>query len=216
MESVLDRLRDKFHTDILGATNFRGDETVIVTRKILIPLMNYLKGQVGFDFLMDMCGADYMKPEAVTTNKRQGDFEAIDKWRKESAPVDLDSRFEVVYHLYSIANKYRLRVKVRLSEIEPTVESVTALWHCANWFEREAYDMYGIIFKNHPNLKRLLTYPEFQGHPLRKDYPIERRGVIPTPDTLLDELERRKRAERRLAMKEKNLSSRTCLPSETE
>jgi NADH/F420H2 dehydrogenase subunit C len=95
-------------------------------------------------------------------------------------------RFEVVYHLYSVDAGKRLRLKVRLPEENPLVASVSGIWKGANWFEREAYDLFGIKFEDHPNLKRILCYNEFVGHALRKDYPKNRRGVIPTPDTLLD------------------------------
>ena len=81
-------------------------------------------------------------------------------------------RFEVIYQLYSIKFNRSLRLKLRVSEKKPTVESVCDIWRGANWLEREAWDMYGIKFENHPNLTRLLLYEEFEGHPLRKDYPI--------------------------------------------
>ncbi len=83
-------------------------------------------------------------------------------------------RFEVVYHLNSLERNVRLRVKVPVNEGEE-VESVTSLWQIANWLEREVWDMFGIRFSNHPNLKRILMYDEFEGHPLRKDYPITKR-----------------------------------------
>lgn len=196
MESVLDRLRDKFGNDILATTNFRGDESIIVTRKTIVPLMTYLKNQMAFDMLVDLCGVDYYQPTNPSYGLRHSKPEALAKWRAETAPVALNERFEVVYHLYSTPNKYRIRVKVRVDAQKPEIETITTLWKAANWFEREAFDLYGIRFLNHPNLKRILTYPEFEGHPLRKDYPIARRGVIPTPDTLLDELEKRKQEAR--------------------
>jgi NADH-quinone oxidoreductase subunit C len=82
-----------------------------------------------------------------------------------------EPRFEVVYHLYSVARRHRLRVKVRVSETEPVVDSLTPVWPAANWMEREVWDLYGIRFAGHPDLRRLLLYEEFEGHPLRKDYP---------------------------------------------
>lgn len=99
----------------------------------------------GFDVLLDICGVDY--PER-------------------------SKRFEVVYHFFSIVKKERLRVKIQVGEEEP-VPSITSVWKSANWFEREAWDMFGIKFKGHPYLKRLLTHHEFEGHPLRKDYPAD-------------------------------------------
>jgi NADH-quinone oxidoreductase subunit C len=83
-------------------------------------------------------------------------------------------RFEVAYHLYSIYYGRGVRLKVRLAEEEPTIDSVTPVWVGADWYEREVYDLYGVGFNNHPNLRRILLYEGFVGHPLRKDYPIDR------------------------------------------
>lgn len=90
-------------------------------------------------------------------------------------------RFEVVYHLVSLRRQRRLRLKVPVEETEASVPSVTSVWKGANWFEREAWDMFGIMFKGHPNLKRLLMYDSFQGHPLRKDYPVNKRQPLIGP-----------------------------------
>ena len=90
-------------------------------------------------------------------------------------------RFEVVYHFYSTTRNHRLRVKVPLAEADPVVASLTELWQSANWFEREVWDMFGIRFTGHPNLKRLLLYEPFQGHPLRKDYPVTKRQPLIGP-----------------------------------
>jgi NADH-quinone oxidoreductase subunit C len=84
-------------------------------------------------------------------------------------------RFEMVYHLYSLAKNHRLRIKARVAEEAPEVESLCALWASANWMEREVWDLYGLRFPGHPDLRRILLYEEFDGHPLRKDYPKERR-----------------------------------------
>lgn len=89
-----------------------------------------------------------------------------------------DPRFDVVLHLYSIEKKHRVRLLGGLPETSPTIASVVSLWPGANWFEREAFDMYGVIFEGHPDLRRILMYPEFQGHPLRKDYPKEKRQPL--------------------------------------
>jgi NADH-quinone oxidoreductase subunit C len=83
-------------------------------------------------------------------------------------------RFEVVCHLYSIYHKHAIRIKARVPEEDPTIDSITGIWVGANWFEREVYDLYGVKFNHHPDLRRILLYPEFVGHPLRKDYPIDK------------------------------------------
>ena len=90
-------------------------------------------------------------------------------------------RFEVVYHFYSSTRNHRVRVKVPLTMSQLEVESITGLWPAANWFEREVWDMFGIRFRGHPNLKRLLMYESFDGHPLRKDYPVYKRQPLIGP-----------------------------------
>ncbi len=90
-------------------------------------------------------------------------------------------RFEVVYHFYSSSQHHRLRVKVPLPAEDPTVDSLTSVYHAANWFEREVWDMFGVRFVGHPNLKRLLMYDAFVGHPLRKDYPVNKRQPLIGP-----------------------------------
>ena len=89
-----------------------------------------------------------------------------------------EPRFDVVMHLYSVDKKHRVRLYGGVPEEEPTIESVVSLWPGANWFEREAFDLYGVRFKGHPDLRRILMYPEFVGHPLRKDYPKEKRQPL--------------------------------------
>ncbi len=86
-----------------------------------------------------------------------------------------EPRFEMVYHLFSIPNVERLRIKVRLSEEDLQIDSLTSLWKNANWLEREVYDMFGVSFKGHPDLRRIFMYDEFEGHPLRKDFPLRKR-----------------------------------------
>ena len=90
-------------------------------------------------------------------------------------------RFEMVYHLYSVARNHRVRVKSRLPEADPRIDSCIPVWAGANWLEREVWDLYGIRFNGHPDLRRLLLYEEFEGHPLRKDYPKEKRQPLVGP-----------------------------------
>jgi NADH-quinone oxidoreductase subunit C len=91
------------------------------------------------------------------------------------------ARFVVVYHLFSTLLKHRLRLQVPVEEGDPEVDSVTSVWAGADWLEREVWDMFGIRFRGHPNLKRILMYDEFVGHPLRKDYPVNRRQPLIGP-----------------------------------
>ncbi len=131
------------------------------------------EANLGFDQLIDVCGVDYLE---------YGEG----RWK--------GARFAVVYHLLSVCNNVRLRVRVFLDDDEPVVDSVTDVWAVANWFEREAFDLYGILFKGHPDLRRLLTDYGFIGHPFRKDFPLvghvemrydpERKRVVYEPTTL--------------------------------
>jgi NADH-quinone oxidoreductase subunit C len=120
-----------------------GELTLITDRASIIEVLTPLKNRFGFH-LLDLCGVDF--PD-----------------RKE--------RFEVVYHLLSMTRNARVRVKLTTDEVQP-VPSAVGVFPCADWFEREAFDMYGVLFEGHPDLRRLLTDYGFQGHPLRKDFPM--------------------------------------------
>ena len=140
-------LRGKLGPDIVELRNEHGEDTMIISRdKLLATVLFLRKDPLNLDFLTDITAVDYLG-------------------RKEP-------RFEVVYHFYSLLTKFRLRVKVPIPEENPVVDSLTALWKAANWLEREVWDMYGIRFAGHPDLRRILLYEQFQGHPLRKDYPV--------------------------------------------
>ena len=145
--ALIQSIRAKAARDILGFHSYKGDDTILVRRESIVGLMKILKEQFEFEMLADLTAVDYLGQEP---------------------------RFEVVYHLNSIARNIRLRVKVPVNEGEE-VDTITGLWPIANWLEREVWDMFGIKFKNHPDLRRILMYEEFEGHPLRKDYPINKR-----------------------------------------
>jgi NADH-quinone oxidoreductase subunit C len=146
--ALIQSIRAKVSKDILGYHSHFGDDTIIVKRDSITDILKLLKEDFRFEMLMDVTAVDYLGQQ--------------------------DARFEVVYHLNSLGRNARLRVKVPVKEGEE-VESVTPLWPIANWLEREVWDMFGIRFKNHPDLRRILMYEEFEGHPLRKDYPIHKR-----------------------------------------
>jgi NADH-quinone oxidoreductase subunit C len=121
-----------------------GELTLIAGREQIVAVLTALKERFGFQQLLDLCGVDF---------------------------PDREERFEVVYHLLSMTRNARVRVKVSTDEVRP-VPSVISVYPCADWFEREAFDMYGMLFEGHPDLRRLLTDYGFQGHPLRKDFPM--------------------------------------------
>ena len=157
--ALLELAQQKLGSAIAASHDFRGDETLTVKRESLIETMRRLKEDPEFDFnvLMDLTAVDYLT-------------------FGEPRP-----RFEIVYHLYSLRKNHRLRVKVAAEEKDPAVPSVTSLWPAADWYEREVWDMFGIRFEGHPHLKRILMYEEFSGHPLRKDYPVNKRQPLIGP-----------------------------------
>lgn len=143
--NIIDKIKEKFGDAVIDSHSFRGDDTVIVKKESLKEICTFLKEDkaCAFDYLLDVCGADYMPREP---------------------------RFEVVYHMHSISKKHRIRVKTQVADGEK-VDSVTSIWGTADWTERETYDMYGIEFEGHPNMKRIYMADDWKGHPLRKDYP---------------------------------------------
>lgn len=159
----LQRIQEKFSKEILDTHAFRGDETVVIRPGALRVVAQFLKEtpEMDFNFLMDLTAVDYL-------NFSEG------KIKKEP-------RFEVVYHFYSLKHNHRLRLKVPVGEENPEIDTLSDLWPSANWYEREVWDMFGIRFRNHPNLKRILMYEEFQGHALRKDYPFNKRQPLIGP-----------------------------------
>ena len=153
---LAERVREAFPDDILETHAFRGDETVVVRPAAWAAVAGKLKthGAFAFDFLMDLTAVDRLGSEP---------------------------RFEVVAHLYSTTHNHRLRLKVGLPESDPEVDTLVGHWSAADWYEREVFDMFGVRFRGHPNLRRILMYEGFEGHPLRKDYPIRRRQPIIGP-----------------------------------
>jgi NADH-quinone oxidoreductase subunit C len=158
---ILADLRERFGAAVVETHDQHGDHTVVVRRESLVDVLRQCRGLPGlaFDMLTDLTAVDYQKFPG-----------------REDGP-----RFEVVYHLYSLAENHRLRVKVRVEEDDAVVPTVVPIWPIADWLEREVWDMFGIRFDGHPDLRRLLLYEEFVGHPLRKDYPINRRQPLIGP-----------------------------------
>ncbi|MDX1346861.1 MAG: NADH-quinone oxidoreductase subunit C [Thiomicrorhabdus chilensis] len=181
-QSVLD-LQNKIN-DVLGgrvvSSNIALDElTIELKPDDAIDVFTMLRDDLGFEQLIDLCGIDYLDfgqanwetMKAANTGFSRGVFDFAVEENEEAQ--NQERRFAVVYHLLSIQNNIRLRVKVFPESTQlPTVDSVIQIWSCANWFEREAFDLFGILFKNHPDLRRILTDYGFVGHPLRKDFPL--------------------------------------------
>jgi len=166
MSALLDSLSRLLGPEIEDSHEHRGDTTLLVRRERILPILRTLRddSELRLNFLIDLTAVDYLGREP---------------------------RFEVVYHLASIETeprgqepsrvRHRLRVKAGVPEEPCECPSIVSLWPGANWMEREAYDLYGIRFTGHPDLKRILLYEQFKGHPLRKDYPKERRQPLVGP-----------------------------------
>ena len=160
-----DALRDRVLTLLPGATPFtgeaaRGQAVIVLERSALPAALHTLRdhAETRFEMLSDLTAVDYL---------------------------GRTPRFEVVYELYSLSLNHRLRVKVPVPEDDPVVPTASGVWKSANWAEREAWDMFGVRFAGHPDLRRILMYPEFVGHPLRKDYPLhQRQPLVPERDPI--------------------------------
>jgi NADH-quinone oxidoreductase subunit C len=147
------RLLDLLPDAVVSSHERLGDATVRVERDRIVDVMTELRddADLRFDMLMDLTAVDHL---------------------------DRKPRFDMVYHLYSLELKHRLRVIAEVSEEDCRLSSVVPVWPAANWPEREVFDLYGISFDRHPDLRRLLLYDEFEGHPLRKDYPKAKRQPL--------------------------------------
>jgi NADH-quinone oxidoreductase subunit C len=151
-EEILNRLRVQFGADGFTTSEFRDNKRVIVAPAKIFEVMQFLKERCGFDMLAELTAVDYLRyPEAR-------------------------DRFGVIYCLLSTESGTRLFIKTHLNEPDLSLSSVCALWKGADWLEREVFDMYGIGFEGHPDLRRILMPEEFTAFPLRKDYPLRGRG----------------------------------------
>lgn len=144
---ILEQLKSKFSDAILEAAEFRGELTIVFPKGRIVDACRYLKEDetLSFNLLADLFGIDMATPK---------------------------NRFGVIYNLYSLKTKQRIRLKIFTEEENPKVPTVTGIWKTANWHERETFDMFGIVFEGHPDLRRLYMPEEFEYHPLRKDFPL--------------------------------------------
>ena len=152
IEKIINELKEKFPEQIRENSKQFGDDNVIIAKESVLDIFTFLKDKpYDFAMLLDLTCVDY---------------------------PDDELRFEMVYHLYSLSNNLRIRFKTRLAENDLKIGSLTSLWKNANWLEREVFDMFGVHFEGHPNLKRLFMQDDFEGHPLRKDYPLRKRQPL--------------------------------------
>ena len=152
IESSCPELLKQFPNDCLGAEDLRGLVAVVIRPEKIREMIQFLKNDptLSFDVMMDLFAIDYSK-------------------FIEERP----ERFAVVYNLASLGTKRRIFLKAYLPEAKPEIDSIFDLYKAANWFEREAWDLFGVVFRNHPNLIRILCHNDFVGYPLRKDYPSD-------------------------------------------
>jgi NADH-quinone oxidoreductase subunit C len=151
---VLEKLQQRLGAGLLETHSDHGNETAVLDASVLLQAAVFLRDTAGLEFDLPV------------------DCTVVDWYQRKEV------RFEVIWHLYSLKHKHRVRIKVRVSEEHPECASLTGVWPGMDWHEREAWDMYGVRFVGHPNLKRVLMYEEFVGHPLRKDYPIDKRQPL--------------------------------------
>ena len=144
--AIVEKLKAKFATAVLDVVEHRGETTVTMAKEQIVAISTFMRDECGYNLLTDLCGVDYLG----------------------KAP-----RFMVVYNLYNIATKQRLRIKVPVEEQNATVDTVSTVWGTANWHERECWDLMGISFNGHPDQRRILMPADWEGHPLRKDYPVQ-------------------------------------------
>ena len=148
-KKILEDLKKEFSEKIKETTSLFGDNIVVIDKDALLEIFSFLKNKPNeYNMLLDLTCVDY----------------------KDQKP-----RFEMVYHLFSLSRNQRLRIKTRLSEDDLIIDSLTSLWKNANWLEREIYDLFGVRFNGHPDLRRIFMYDGFEGYPLRKDYPLRKR-----------------------------------------
>ena len=146
--------------------------TLVINSEDVIDVCKQLRDDFNFSILIDLCGIDYLTYGESDWNGNASSSGFSRARQAQQSSVYKEQRFGVIYHLLSVEDNQRLRVKALLSLDNLMIQSVTNIWNSADWFEREAFDLFGILFENHTDLRRILTDYGFVGHPLRKDFPM--------------------------------------------
>jgi NADH-quinone oxidoreductase subunit C len=167
---IATRLLEQFPDEIIDVYDFQGQAVVISRRDRIMELLQWLRDtpEIEMDHLMDLCGVDNLKREDA------GNLE----------------RFEVVYNLYSISRQHSIRIRAQVPRENPCIESATSLWSGVDWMERECFDLVGISFTNHPDMRRILLPDDWPGHPLQKEYPLKGAEEWPGMEDLYDQVEK--------------------------
>ncbi len=187
--SLIESVTDHFPDAVSASHSYRGDDTVVLRPKSLLEVARFLKEDpaLKMNYLMDLTAVDYSafgkRPAPAVFSSSGVAVRPSPEIPDETpwpGPPD-QSRFALVYHFYSTTHKHRLRLVTPVDESDAQVDSLTSLWPGADWLEREVWDMFGVDFRGHPDLKRILMYEGFDGHPLRKDYPVNKRQPLIGP-----------------------------------
>ncbi len=179
-EKIEEKLRAAFGEDILAVADHREELTVEVKRDRIADVCRFLKEdpELSFNYLSDICGADMLDFEDLSSRKS---YLAVEHEHRPE-PVPNEERFEVIYNMISLKNKSRVRLKVKVDGENPVCPSITSVYPAANWYERETFDMFGINFEGHPDMRRMYMPEEYEYYPLRKDFPLMGiPGSIPLP-----------------------------------
>jgi NADH-quinone oxidoreductase subunit C len=174
-QALVDLVRARFPETI--ASSHKGDEVVTVKREQLVPVIAFLRNEADMKLLRQIAGVDLLTFRSESTGGGALSSNEVPPYALERK-AQVEPRYQVAYNLYSITRKQSLRVRVELRSTDLEVPSITSLYRTADWWERYVYDMFGVEFTGHPDLRRLLMYPEFVGHPLRKDYPVRKRQPL--------------------------------------
>jgi NADH-quinone oxidoreductase subunit C len=176
--NLVAKLEDRFSNELIDCITDRDQVTVILAADDLLSVCTVLRDEEQFAFtqLSDLCGVDYSTYGQVDWSTQETTSTGFSRGRQgndQANSHNTNERYAVVYHLLSITHNIRLRIRCYVTDEYPRIASVSAIWSSADWFEREAFDLFGILFEGHPDLRRLLTDYGFIGHPFRKDFPLE-------------------------------------------
>ena len=175
--TLKNKLEKQFSNEVITCEIVSDQVTLVLSAENLLSVCKVLRDDEQFAFaqLTDLCGVDYSAFKQVNWAANETTSTGFSRGREATneTTIDEDQRFAVVYHLLSIKNNIRLRLRCFVPGEPPRIASVTDIWNSANWFEREAFDLFGIVFEGHPDLRRILTDYGFIGHPFRKDFPLE-------------------------------------------
>lgn len=144
--AIVEKLKAKFSSEVIDEVKFRGETTITVKKVKIVDICTFMRDTGGFNLLCDLCSVDYLGQSP---------------------------RFMIVYNLYNITTKERIRLKTPVDEQDGQIDTVSGVWGTANWMERECWDLMGIDFVGHPDQRRILMPADWEGHPLRKDYPVQ-------------------------------------------